>query len=67
SGNITTTGQDSIGVYVLDNNVSFNGANITTGTKSGAPLKTSIGVLLKDGLGTYTMNNVTVNAQNGVG
>ncbi|MCF2674885.1 hypothetical protein, partial [Fusobacterium varium] len=67
SGNITTTGQDSVGVYVLDNTVTFNGANITTGTKSGLPLKSSIGILLESALGTYTMSNVTVNAQNGVG
>ena len=66
SGNITT-GQDSVGVYVLDNNVSFNGANITTGPRSGAPLKSSIGILLNKALGAYTMSNVTVNAQNGVG
>ena len=66
SGNITA-GQDSVGVYVLDNNVSFNGANITTGPRSGAPLKSSIGILLNKALGAYTMSNVTVNAQNGVG
>ena len=65
SGNITT-GQDSVGVYVLDNNVSFNGANITTGP-SVAPGKSSIGILLNKALGAYTMSNVTVNAQNGVG
>ena len=61
-----TTGQDSVGVYVLDNNVSFNGANITTGP-SVAPGKSSIGILLNKALGAYTMSNVTVNAQNGVG
>ena len=66
SGNITT-GQDSVGVYVLDNSVTFNGANIATGTKTGTPLKSSIGILLKSALGAYTMSNVTVNAQNGVG
>ena len=63
SGNITT-GQDSVGVYVLDNSVSFNGANITTGTNSA---NTSIGVLLNSAVGTYTMSNVTVSAQDGVG
>ena len=64
SGNITT-GQDSVGVYVLDNSVSFNGANITTGTNS---TKTSVGILFDAGItGTYTMNNVSVNAKNGVG
>ena len=63
SGNITT-GQDSVGAYVLDNTVSFNGSVITTGTNSS---NTSIGVLLANGIGTYTMNNVTVNAKNGVG
>ncbi|ECN0030411.1 hypothetical protein YM29_25910, partial [Salmonella enterica subsp. enterica serovar Typhimurium] len=47
--------------------VTFNGANITTGTKSGLPLKSSIGILLESALGTYTMSNVTVNAQDGVG
>ncbi len=63
SGNITT-GQDSVGVYVLDNSVSFNGANITTGTNS---VNSSIGILLNSAVGTYTMSNVTVSAKNGVG
>ena len=63
SGNITT-GQDSVGVYVLDNSVSFNGANITTGTNS---VNSSIGILLNSTVGTYTMSNVTVSAQDGVG
>ncbi|WP_373080552.1 beta strand repeat-containing protein, partial [Fusobacterium varium] len=63
SGNIAT-GQDSVGVYVLDNSVSFNGANITTGTNS---VNSSIGILLNSAVGTYTMSNVTVSAQNGVG
>jgi hypothetical protein len=64
SSNITT-GQDSVGVYVLDNTVSFNGASITTGTKTLG--KTSIGILLDSAVGTYTMNNVTVSTQDGVG
>ena len=63
SGNVTT-GQGSVGAYVLDNTVSFNGSVITTGTNSS---NTSIGVLLANTIGTYTMNNVTVNAKNGVG
>ena len=64
SGNITT-GQDSVGVYLLDDTVAFNGANITTGTNN---LGTSVGILFDAGItGAYTMNNVSVNAKNGVG
>ena len=64
SGNITT-GQDSVGVYLLDDTVTFNGANITTGTNNSG---TSVGVLFDTGItGAYTMNNVSVNAKNGVG
>ncbi|MDU1912628.1 MAG: autotransporter-associated N-terminal domain-containing protein, partial [Fusobacterium sp.] len=64
SGNITT-GQDSVGVYILDNNVAFNGANIITGTNDSV---TSVGILFDSSkLGTYIVNNVAVNAKNGVG
>ena len=64
SGNVTT-GQDSVGVYLLDDTVTFNGANIVTGTNNSG---TSVGVLFDAGItGTYTMNNVSVNAKNGVG
>ena len=63
SGNITT-GQGSVGAYVLDNTVSFNGVDITTGTNS---TNSSIGILLNSAVGTYTMSNVTVSAQDGVG
>ena len=64
SGNITT-GQDSVGVYLLDDTVTFNGANIVTGTNS---LGTSVGILFDAGITTaYTMNNVSVNAKDGVG
>ncbi|MDU1893016.1 MAG: hypothetical protein E6767_20250, partial [Dysgonomonas sp.] len=64
SGNITT-GRDSVGVYLLDDTVTFNGANITTGTNNSG---TSVGILFDAGItGTYTMNNVSVNAKNGVG
>ena len=64
SGNITT-GQDSVGVYILDDTVSFNGANITTGNKNSG---TSVGILFDSSkLGTYIVNNVTVNAKDGVG
>ncbi|WP_130890189.1 autotransporter-associated N-terminal domain-containing protein [Fusobacterium ulcerans] len=64
SGNVTT-GQDSVGAYLLDSTVTFNGANITTGTNNSG---TSVGVLFDAGItGTYTMNNVSVNAKNGVG
>ena len=53
SGNITT-GQDSVGAYLLDSTVTFNGANITTGTNNSG---TSVGVLFDAGItGTYTMN-----------
>ena len=64
SGNITT-GEGSVGVYLLDDTVTFNGANITTGTNSS---ETSVGILFNTTItGTYTMNNVSVNAKNGVG
>ena len=64
SGNVTT-GQDSVGVYLLDDTVTFNGANITTGTNN---LGTSVGILFDAGItGAYTMNNASVNAKNGVG
>ena len=64
SGNVTT-GQDSVGVYLLDDTVTFNGANIVTGTNNSG---TSVGILFDIGItGTYTMNNVSVNAKNGVG
>ena len=64
SGNVTT-GQDSVGVYLLDDTVTFNGANITTGTNN---LGTSVGILFDAGItGAYTMNNTSVNAKNGVG
>ncbi|GAA6323371.1 hypothetical protein F350042L8_04690 [Fusobacterium ulcerans] len=64
SGNITT-GQGSVGAYLLDDTVTFNGANITTGTNNSG---TSVGVLFDSAItGTYTMNNVSVNAKNGVG
>ena len=66
SGNIIT-GEGSVGVYAVDNSVVFNGANIITGANTtGAVPKTSVGVLLK-AAGTYTMDNVSVNAKNGVG
>ncbi|BBA51194.1 putative autotransporter [Fusobacterium varium] len=64
SGNVTT-GQDSVGVYLLDDTVTFNGANITTGTNNSG---TSVGILFDSGItGSYTMSNVSVNAKNGVG
>ena len=64
SGNVTT-GQDSVGVYLLDDTVTFNGAKIVTGTNNSG---TSVGILFDIGItGTYTMNNVSVNAKNGVG
>ena len=65
SGNITT-GQGSVGAYLLDGTVTFNGANITTGANSSSG--TSVGVLFDNTIaGPYTMNNVSVNAKNGVG
>ncbi|WP_369684273.1 family 20 glycosylhydrolase, partial [Fusobacterium ulcerans] len=64
SGNIKT-GQDSVGVYILDNDVTFAGADITTGNKNGG---TSVGILFDSSKqGTYNVNNVTVNAKDGVG
>ncbi len=71
SGNVTV-GQGSVGVYLLDDTVSFNGTNIVTGTNvpaaAGIAEKTSIGILFHTGItGAYTLNNVSVNAKNGVG
>ena len=64
SGNITT-GTGSVGAYILDNTVSLNGAVITTGVNTS---DTSVGILLDKGItSTYTINNVNVNAKNGVG
>ncbi|PWM28866.1 MAG: autotransporter-associated N-terminal domain-containing protein, partial [Limosilactobacillus fermentum] len=64
SGNIKT-GQDSVGVYILNNDVTFAGADITTGNKNGG---TSVGILFDSSKqGTYIVNNVTVNAKDGVG
>lgn len=63
SGNIKT-GQDSIGVYLIDDTVVFNGATIETDISNGA---TSIGVLLDGALTNYTLNNVSINAKDGVG
>ena len=57
-------GEDSIGVYVLDNTVTFNGASIVTGRKNSA---TPVGILLKDTIGTYSLNNVSVDAKDGIG
>jgi len=64
SGNITT-GTGSVGAYILDGTVSLNGAVITTGVNTS---DTSVGILLDKGItSTYTINNVNVNARNGVG
>ncbi|WP_462424513.1 autotransporter-associated N-terminal domain-containing protein [Fusobacterium ulcerans] len=64
SGNITT-GTGSVGAYILDGTVSLNGAVITTGVNTS---NTSVGILLDKGItSTYTINNVNVNARNGVG
>ncbi|MDR3258622.1 MAG: autotransporter-associated N-terminal domain-containing protein [Fusobacteriaceae bacterium] len=64
SNNITT-GNDSIGVYVLDNTIIFNGVNILTGTKA---VGTPVGILFDTGItGINNMNDVNVNAKNGVG
>ncbi|MHD0318791.1 autotransporter-associated N-terminal domain-containing protein [Fusobacterium sp. THCT1E2] len=64
SGNIKTE-QDSVGVYILDNDVTFAGADITTGNKNGG---TSVGILFDSSKqGTYIVNNVKVDAKNGVG
>jgi len=73
SGNIKT-GQGSVGAFLLNDTVTFNGAVIETGasipeTAPGANnTKTSVGILFDTGItGTYTMNNVSVNAKDGVG
>ena len=64
SGNITT-GTGSVGAYILDDTVSLNGAVITTGVNTS---DTSVGILLDKGItSAYTINNVNVNAKNGVG
>ena len=65
SGKVTT-GDGSVGVYVLDSNVSFNGAVIETGEKVTG--RTSVGILFdRLKMGAYSVDNVTVNAKNGVG
>ncbi|WP_369684237.1 beta strand repeat-containing protein, partial [Fusobacterium ulcerans] len=61
SGNITT-GTGSVGAYILDGTVSLNGAVITTGVNT-----SDTSVLDKGITSTYTINNVNVNARNGVG
>ncbi|UYI78468.1 MAG: autotransporter-associated N-terminal domain-containing protein [Fusobacterium varium] len=73
SGNIKT-GQGSVGAFLLNDTVTFNGAVIETGAsipESGPganDAKTSVGILFDAGItSTYTMNNVTVNAKDGVG
>ncbi|WP_339099796.1 autotransporter-associated N-terminal domain-containing protein [Fusobacterium ulcerans] len=73
SGKIKT-GDGSVGVYVLDNRVRFNGAVIETGAsipETGPGVndgKTSVGILFDSSKqGTYIVNNVTVNAKDGVG
>jgi hypothetical protein len=73
SGNIKT-GQGSVGTFLLNDTVTFNGAVIETGAsipESGPganDAKTSVGILFDAGItSTYTMNNVTVNAKDGVG
>ncbi|MEH1739253.1 autotransporter-associated N-terminal domain-containing protein [Fusobacterium varium] len=73
SGNIKT-GQGSVGAFLLNDTVTFNGAVIETGAsipESGPganDAKTSVGILFDTGItSTYTMNNVTVNAKDGVG
>ena len=65
SGKIIT-GQNSVGVYIQDNNVIFDNATITTGTN--IPGGTSVGILF-DGTKQYnsTIDNVTIDAKNGVG
>lgn len=73
SGNIKT-GQGSIGVFLLDDAVTFNGATIETGasvpesSSGAADAKTSVGIIFDTGItSAYTMNNVSVNAKDGVG
>ncbi|BBA50818.1 putative autotransporter [Fusobacterium varium] len=73
SGNIKT-GQGSVGAFLLNDTVTFNGAVIETGASipesspGASDAKTSVGILFDTGItGTYTMNNVTVNAKDGVG
>ena len=67
-----TTGVGSVGVYLLDDTVTFENVNIETGnnkeeTTSGAnDGKTSVGILL-NAAGAYTLDKVNINAKNGVG
>ena len=63
--NNVTTGNGSIGVFLLDDTVTFNNANIETGTTIPTG-NTSVGIFLKT-IGNYTINNVSINAKDGVG
>ena len=65
SGNITT-GQGSVGAYLLDDTAAIdNGVNISTSINGSG---TSIGILFDSAItSSYTMNNVTVDAKDGVG
>ncbi|WP_462424522.1 autotransporter-associated N-terminal domain-containing protein, partial [Fusobacterium ulcerans] len=73
SGNITT-GQDSVGVYLLDDTVTFNGANITTGTNNSGTSVMNVnggtGVYIHGGTANLgTSGNLTFNflAGGGIG
>ena len=63
--NNVTTGNGSIGVFLLDDTVTFNNVNIETGTNIPTG-NTSVGIFLKT-IGNYTINNVSINAKDGVG
>ena len=66
SGKIKT-GKKSVGVYLLDEKVTFaEGTEITTGESTGGIA--SVGILFKEGIQNIsTIENVTIDAKNGVG
>ena len=66
------TGSGSIGVYLLDDTVTFDNVNIETennkepSSPGGNDGKTSVGILL-NAVGAYALDKVNVDAKNGVG
>ena len=59
-----SVGDDSVGVYILDNTVSVDGVSVTTGKKDKI---NPVGIYLKEGVGKFAMDSVTVDAKDGIG
>lgn len=64
-----TVGNGSVGIYVLDDNVSIGAITVATGNviTSGASTYNPVGIFLAEGLGTYALTGQTVDAQDGIG